>query len=65
MTNKHDDFENQLDAIRVQIYEETKGMSSAEAVERMNERARQTAKEFGFQIVKSEASQPTQRTNKK
>jgi len=62
MTN---DFENQLDAIRIQMYEEAKGKSSAAVVEEMNVRAQRVAEEFGFQIVKSDAAQPMQKTNKK
>jgi hypothetical protein len=53
-----DKFEQQLDEIRIAIYEETKDMSPEEFVNAINESGRKVAEEFGFTIVKSDTRQP-------
>lgn len=50
MTN---DFENQLDRIRVELYERTKTMTNKEAVYTTNENAKKIAAQYGIKIVKS------------
>jgi hypothetical protein len=47
-----DNFENQLDKIRIQIFEETKNMENSEMTHMINEHARQIAKEFGIRMIK-------------
>ena len=49
MTN---DFESQLDAIRVALYERTKDMTNSEAVRATNENARKIAAQHGIEITK-------------
>jgi hypothetical protein len=56
MTN---DFENQLDAIRIELYEQTKDMSSAEAVKAINENGKKIAAKYGIAVVKSNGHRPT------
>jgi len=41
-------IEDELDAIRIKIYEHTKHMSSAERVEYFNRRTQEVFKEFGI-----------------
>ena len=53
MTN---DFENQLDRIRVDLHEQTKDMTNSKAVRVTNENARKIAGQFGITIVKSAMS---------
>jgi len=50
MTN---DFERQLDQIRVDLYEETKRLSKAEIVQAQNANAKQIAAKYGIAITKS------------
>ena len=47
-----DDFETQLDQIRVELYEQTKNMSNMDAIRVINENARKIAKQYGIKIVK-------------
>jgi hypothetical protein len=44
------DFENQLDAIRVQLYEETKKMDKEDIIRTVNAHAKKIAQEFGIII---------------
>jgi diaminopimelate decarboxylase len=53
-----DNFEDQLDAIRIALYEEIKHMSSAEAVALLNERGRKVAAEFGITVTESAGHDP-------
>ena len=45
------DYEAEIDAIRLQLYEETKHLTSEEFTKRVNERGRELAAEFGFTIA--------------
>jgi hypothetical protein len=55
MTN---DFENQLDAIRVELYEKTKGMSNAAAADQTNANGKRIAEKYGITLIKSGVGQP-------
>lgn len=46
------DFENQLDTIRVEMFEQMKDLSQDEALALLNDKAKKLASEFGFTIVK-------------
>jgi hypothetical protein len=46
------DFENQLDKIRVELYERTKTMTNSETVCATNENARKIAESYGIKITK-------------
>ena len=48
-----DNFEKQLDEIRVKMYEETKHMTPAERAEVINERGRRIAEKYGITITKA------------
>ena len=48
-------FEDDLDKIRVQLYEEFKGMSNAESAKVIGERAKKVAEQYNIKII-SEAS---------
>jgi len=43
-------FENQLDAIRVKLYEETKDMDKEDIIKNVNSHAQKVAQEFGIKI---------------
>ena len=43
-------FENQLDAIRIQLYEETKEMDKEDIIRKVNSHAQKIAQEFGIKI---------------
>jgi hypothetical protein len=45
-------FEDQLDIIRAELYEETKDMTNAEAARFVNETARPIAAKYGIKIIK-------------
>lgn len=49
MTN---DFENQLDKIRVELYERTEAMTNTEAVRVTNENAGKIAAQYGIKIIR-------------
>jgi hypothetical protein len=53
------DFEDMLDQIRIDMYEQTKGMSTADIADAVNERASLIAKQYGFIIVKLPQVKPT------
>ena len=55
MTN---DFEKELDEIRISLYEERKGMTSAERVKATNENARRIAAKYGITITKAPERPP-------
>jgi len=46
------DFENQLDDIRIKLYEETKEMSKEEIIRNVNANAQKIAREFGIKFEK-------------
>jgi len=46
-------YEADIDAIRLQLYEETKDLSQDERIKRSRDNARKLANEFGFTIVSS------------
>jgi DICT domain-containing protein len=50
MTN---DFEDQLDKIRVRLNENSKDLSREDFVKQMNTRARKIAKQYGMSIIAS------------
>jgi hypothetical protein len=43
-------FENQLDAIRIKLYEETKDMDKEDIIRNVNSHAHKIAQEFGIEI---------------
>jgi len=43
-------FENQLDVIRIELYEETKKMDKEELIRNVNSHAQKIAQEFGIKI---------------
>ena len=45
------DFEDELDAIRIALYEENKHLSDEDFVKRINERGRAIAEQFGFTVI--------------
>jgi hypothetical protein len=45
-------FEDQLDVIRAELYEETKDMTNADAARFVNETARPIAEKYGIKIIK-------------
>ena len=46
------DFENQLDKIRLEIYEQTKGMHNAETAKAANDYGNVLAAKYGIRVVK-------------
>ena len=48
-----DNYEDEIDAIRVKLYEETKGLTVEERVKRSSAITREMAAQYGFKIVKS------------
>lgn len=53
------DFENQLNAIRIELYEQIKDMSSVEAVNAINESGERIAEKYGIVVEKSIGYKPT------
>ena len=51
------DFEKMLDQIRVDIYEETKHMDSADVIAEINNKARELAREYGIKTVAATSKQ--------
>jgi pyruvate formate-lyase activating enzyme-like uncharacterized protein len=45
-------YESQLDEIRIKLYEETNGMAKNEIINMVNSHAQKVAQEFGIHIVK-------------
>jgi hypothetical protein len=43
-------FEDQLDVIRIELYEETKGMDKEDIIRYVNSHAQKIAQEFGIKI---------------
>ena len=46
-------IEDEIDRIRLEIYEETKHMTPAQRIERTNKIAETAAKKYGFKLVSS------------
>ena len=46
-------IEEELDAIRIKLYEETKDLTVEERVKRVNDKAKKLAEQYGFTIVPS------------
>ena len=46
-------FENQLDAIRIKLYEETKKMDKENIIRNVNSHAQKIAQEFGIKIERT------------
>jgi hypothetical protein len=44
-------FENELDEIRIKLFEETNGMGKNEIIGLVNSRAKKIAQEYGINIV--------------
>jgi hypothetical protein len=44
------DFENELDEIRIKLYEETKGLDTEDIIKNVNYRAQKIAHEYGIYI---------------
>jgi pyruvate formate-lyase activating enzyme-like uncharacterized protein len=55
-------FEDQLDEIRIKLYEETKGMSRDEIIKSINSSAQTIADKYGIPIIKSMSEQYSQKT---
>jgi hypothetical protein len=55
-------FEDQLDEIRIKLYEETKGMSRDEIIDSINLSAQTIADKYGIHIIKSMSEQYSQKT---
>ena len=51
-----ENFEDMLDAIRVDLYERTKDISNSEAARVINEDAKKIADQYGIKIVKGTIS---------
>ncbi|MDR1700191.1 MAG: hypothetical protein LBR68_03275 [Lachnoclostridium sp.] len=49
-------YENQLDEIRLQLFEKTKGMEQNEIITLVNAHARKIAQEFGISMTKETKS---------
>jgi hypothetical protein len=47
-------YEDQLDEIRVKLFEETNGMKKAEIIKLVNSHAKKIAQEFGISIINEE-----------
>jgi len=47
------DFEHQLDEIRVKLFNQTKGMKKEEIINNVNSNAKKIAHEFGIKIENS------------
>jgi shikimate kinase len=47
-----DNYENQLDEIRIKLFEETIGMEKGKIIELVNSHAQKIAHEFGINITK-------------
>jgi hypothetical protein len=45
-------YENELDEIRIKLFEETNGMGKNEIIALVNSRAKRIAQEYGITIVK-------------
>ena len=45
-------YEDQLDAIRVDLYEQTKDMTNSDAARITNEHARKIAEQYGIKMVR-------------
>jgi len=52
------EFENRLDAIRVELYEETRHMSNADAAKAINKSGRRIAGKYEIPLVKGAARRP-------
>ena len=48
-----DNFEQQLDSIRVSLYEQTKSMSNSDAACKTNENARMIAEQYGITMLQA------------
>jgi septin family protein len=46
-------IEEELDAIRIKLYEETKDLTMEERIKRVNDKAKKLAEQYGFTIVSS------------
>ena len=57
------DFENQLDKIRVGLYEQTKDMKNAEIVKVANDHGRALAVKYGIKIVKGTPGSPVKNSS--
>ncbi|GMO66566.1 MAG: hypothetical protein Ta2A_14840 [Treponemataceae bacterium] len=49
-------FEDQLESIRLKLYEQTKDMEKNTAIEFVNNEARKIGNRYGFKIVKDDES---------
>ncbi|MCL2866809.1 MAG: hypothetical protein FWF47_03495 [Clostridia bacterium] len=57
------DFEHQLDKIRIEIYEQTKDMKNAEAVKIANDYGKALAAKYGFKYIKGNPGIPMNNAN--
>jgi pyruvate formate-lyase activating enzyme-like uncharacterized protein len=51
-------FEDQLDEIRIKLYEETKGMDEEDIIRNVNSHARNIAQKFGIEIYSTADKEP-------
>jgi hypothetical protein len=54
-------FEDELDRIRIQLYEETKNLDKAALIKTVNSNAQRIADELGIKIIKAEHKKETER----
>ena len=47
------DFENELDKIRIELYEKTIGLDKEDIIENVNSRAKKIALEFGIKFERT------------
>ena len=46
-------YENEIDAIRIKLYEETKDLTNEEKNKRLRDKGHKLAEQFGFTIIPS------------
>ncbi|MDR2836164.1 MAG: hypothetical protein LBV69_08245 [Bacteroidales bacterium] len=52
------DFEDQLESIRMKLYEQTKDMEKIKAIEFVNNEAKKIGEKYGFKIIKTDEILP-------
>jgi hypothetical protein len=57
-------YEDQLDEIRIKLYEETNGLEKDEIIRMVNSHAKKVAQEFGIRIINEPIENYSQIVNK-
>jgi len=57
------DFENELDKIRIELYEKTRGLDKEEIIENVNSRAKKIALEFDIKFERTSVEEYFQIVN--